>query len=54
MCVTVKQQQQKTGFEGYQVVPRARLEKGHLAPEVKMPNEVVCDHDGISSTPPFL
>jgi hypothetical protein len=31
-------------FEECHVAPGARPEKGHLAPEVKMANEIVCDH----------
>jgi hypothetical protein len=34
----------KTGFEECHIAPGARPEKGHLAPEVKMPNEIICGH----------
>jgi hypothetical protein len=34
----------KTGFEGCQVAPGLRPEKGHLTPEVKIANEIICDH----------
>jgi hypothetical protein len=34
----------KTRFEECQVAPEARPEKGHLAPEVKVANEIICDH----------
>jgi hypothetical protein len=32
------------GFEECHVAPGVRPEKGHLAPEVNMANEIVCDH----------
>jgi hypothetical protein len=35
---------EKTRFEERQVAPGTRPEKGHLAPEVKMANEIICDH----------
>jgi hypothetical protein len=34
----------KNGFEEYQVAPGANLEKGHLAPGVKIDSEIICDH----------
>jgi hypothetical protein len=52
MCATVKQK--KTGFEVCQVAPGVRPEKGHLTPEVKMVNEIVCDHVWDKLYPPFL
>jgi hypothetical protein len=42
MSATVKQK--KTGFEECHLAPGMRPEKGHLTPEVKMANEIVCDH----------
>jgi hypothetical protein len=46
---------QKNGFEECQVAPGGRPEKGHLAPEVKMANEIARDHvwDKLDP-PPFL
>jgi hypothetical protein len=35
---------QKTRFEERHVIPGVRAEKGHLTPEVKVANEIVCDH----------
>jgi hypothetical protein len=47
MSATIKQQQQQqNGFEECQVAPGARPEKGHLAPEVKTANEIICEHVG--------
>jgi hypothetical protein len=43
-----------TGFEEYQVASGVRPEKGHLTPEVKMANEIVCDHVRDRLYPPFL
>jgi hypothetical protein len=34
----------KIRLEECQVAPGMRPEKSHLAPEVKMSNEIVCDH----------
>jgi hypothetical protein len=44
----------KTGFEECQVAPGARPDKGHLAPEVRMANEIVCDHVWEKLYLPFL
>jgi hypothetical protein len=44
---------QKSGFEECQVAPGATPENGHLAPEIKMANEIIRDH-GTSCTPLFL
>jgi hypothetical protein len=47
--------QTKNRFEEYQVAPGVRPEKGHLAPQFKIANEIICDHYGSSCTfPPFL
>jgi hypothetical protein len=35
---------QTNRFEECQVAPGARPEKGHLAPEVKIASERICDH----------
>jgi hypothetical protein len=43
MRATVRQKK-KNGFEECHVTPGARPGKGHLAPEVKMANGIVCDH----------
>jgi hypothetical protein len=43
----VKQTNKKTpAFEECQIAPGASHEKGHLTPEFKMANEIVCDHVG--------
>jgi hypothetical protein len=34
--------------------PGVKPEKGHLAPEVKMANEIICDHVWNKLYPPFL
>jgi hypothetical protein len=34
----------KNGFEECQVTPGVRPEKGHPSPEVKIANEIICDH----------
>jgi hypothetical protein len=44
MSATMKQTNKKTGFKECQVAPEVRPEKGHLAQEVKMANEIICDH----------
>jgi hypothetical protein len=44
----------KTGFEECQVAPGARPDKGHLTPQVKIANEIICDHVWDKLYPPFL
>jgi hypothetical protein len=44
----------KNKFEEYQVAPGPRPEKGNLAPEVKIANEIICDHVWEKLYPPFL
>jgi hypothetical protein len=45
MSATVKQQEQKRNeFEECQVAPGMRPEKDHLALEVKIANEIICEH----------
>jgi hypothetical protein len=46
--------QTKKGLEECQVAPRARPEKGHLAPEVKIANEIIGVHVWDNPYPPFL
>jgi hypothetical protein len=46
--------QNKNRFEECQAAPGVRPEKGHLTPEVKMANEIVCDHAWDKLCPPFL
>jgi hypothetical protein len=43
----------KTGFEECQIAPGVRPEKGHLAPEVKIANEIVCEHVWDKLYPPI-
>jgi hypothetical protein len=43
MSATVKKT--KNRFEECQVASGARSEKGHLTPEIKIANEIVCDHN---------
>jgi hypothetical protein len=52
MSATVKQT--KTGFEECHMALGVRPEKGHLALEVKMASETVCDQvwDKLLPTPP--
>jgi hypothetical protein len=50
MSATVKQ---KTGFEKCHIAPGGKLEKGHLALDVKMTNEIICDHLWDKLYPPF-
>jgi hypothetical protein len=45
---------EKSGFEECHIAPGVRPEKGHLTPEVKMANEIVCDVYGTSCPPAFL
>jgi hypothetical protein len=45
MSTTVKQtNKQKNGFEECYVVPGVKPEKDNFVPEVKMANEIACDH----------
>jgi hypothetical protein len=44
MSAKVKQTNKKNRFEGCQVIPGVRPEKGHLTPEVKIANKIICDH----------
>jgi hypothetical protein len=46
--------QNKNGFKECQVAPGARPEKAHLTPEVKIANEIICDHVWDKMYPPFL
>jgi hypothetical protein len=45
---------QKNGFEECHVAPGVRPEKDHLTPEIKIANEIVCDHVWDKLYPPFL
>jgi hypothetical protein len=49
-----RKQKIKSRFEECQVAPGVRPEKGHLTPEVKMANEIICDHVRDKLHPPFL
>jgi hypothetical protein len=44
----------KSGFEEHHIALGVRPEKDHLTPEVKMANEIVCDHVWDKLYPPFL
>jgi hypothetical protein len=46
--------QTKNGFEECHVAPGVRQEKGHHTPEVRIANEIVCDHIWDKLYPPFL
>jgi hypothetical protein len=43
-CYSKANKQRKKGFEECQVAPEARPQKGHLALEVKIGNEIICDY----------
>jgi hypothetical protein len=47
-------QTKKNRFEECHIGPGVKPEKGHLAPEVKMANEIVCDHVWDKLYLPFL
>jgi hypothetical protein len=49
-----KQTNKNPAFEECQIAPGASHEKGHLTPEFKMANEIVCDHVGDKFHPWFL
>jgi hypothetical protein len=49
MSATVKKTNKKNG----KVALGARPEKGHLAPEVKIANEIICDHVWDKLYPPI-
>jgi hypothetical protein len=53
-CNSETNKQKKPRFEECQVAPGARPEKGHFAPEVKMANEIICDHVWDKLYSPFL
>jgi hypothetical protein len=44
MSPTVRQTKKETGFEECHVATGARPEKVHLTPEVKIANDIICDH----------
>jgi hypothetical protein len=50
----VKQTKKKIGFEEFQVAPGLRPEKGHLTPEVKIANKIICDCVWDKMYPPSL
>jgi hypothetical protein len=41
-------------FEECHIAPGVRPEKGHLTPDVKMVNDIVCDHVWDKLYPPLL
>jgi hypothetical protein len=54
MSAKAKQNKAKKRFEECQVAPVARPEKGHLTPETKISNDIICDHVWDKMYPPFL
>jgi hypothetical protein len=53
-CNSETNKQTKNQFEKCQVAPGVRTEKGHFAPEVKIANEIICDHIWDNLYSPFL
>jgi hypothetical protein len=51
-CISETNKENK--FEECHIIPGVRPEKGHLASEVKMANEIVCDHAWDKPYPTFL
>jgi hypothetical protein len=48
------EEKKKTGFQEWHIAPGVRQEKGHHTPEVRIANEIVCDHIWDKLYPPFL
>jgi hypothetical protein len=49
-----KTKQNKNGFEECHIAPGGRPEKGHLASEVKIANDIICDCVWKKLYPSFL